>query len=228
MRILLVEDDKMIGKGLQKGLKQSGYAVDWVEDGQSAELAFESQPYDLVVLDLGLPKKSGMSVLHDIRGKNDNTPVLILTAKDTIPDRVEGLDSGADDYMLKPFALEELEARIRSIIRRKAGQTQPVLKHGRISLNPATHEAWFEDKKIALSGKEFSLLHTLMKNPTGIFSKAQLEESLYGWNEEIASNAIEVHIHQIRKKMEQNVIKNIRNVGYKIQDPQEGTKVSLA
>ncbi len=216
MRILLIEDDTMIGTGLQKGLKQSGYAVDWAKDGLSGEDAFTAQSYDLVILDLGLPQKSGMDVLRDIRKKNDNTPVLILTARDSVGDRVAGLDAGADDYILKPFALEELEARVRSIARRKTGQANPVLKHGDIGLNPATHEVWIGDVKIRLSGKEFSLLHYLMKNSTGVFSKSQLEESLYGWNEEIASNAIEVHIHQIRKKMGQNIIKNIRNVGYKI------------
>lgn len=224
MRILLVEDDKMIGKGLEKGLKLGGYAVDWVEDGQSAELAFKDQPYDLVILDLGLPKKSGMSILQDIRKSNNNTPVLILTARDSVQDRVSGLDGGADDYMLKPFALEELEARIRSILRRKSGQANPVLTCGDISLNPATHEVWYRGEKTALSSREFSLLHTMMKSPTAVFSRAQLEESLYGWNEEVGSNAVEVHIHQIRKKMGGDVIKNIRNVGYTLQSGESDTK----
>lgn len=207
----------MIGKGLEKALKQGGYAIDWAKDGSAAELAFTAQPYDLVILDLGLPQKSGMDVLRDIRAKNDDTPVLILTAKDGVSDRVAGLDGGADDYMLKPFALEELEARVRSLTRRRTGQTQSVLKHGDVSLNPATREVLYGGKPVTLSGKEFALLHALLKNPSGIFSKAQLEESLYGWNEEIASNTIEVHIHQIRKKTGQGVIKNIRNMGYTIQ-----------
>lgn len=221
MRILLVEDDRMIGEGLQKGLRQSGYAVDWVEDGISAEVAFQGQPYDLLILDLGLPKKSGMDVMRDIRKSDDNTPILILTARDGISDRVAGLDSGADDYMLKPFALEELEARIRMITRRKTGQTQPVLRRGELSLNPATHEVWYKDTRVILSGREFSLLHDLMKMSGAILSRAQLEESLYGWNEEVASNAIEVHIHQIRKKIGRNVIKNIRNVGYTLQSDEK-------
>ncbi|MCC6598761.1 MAG: response regulator transcription factor [Alphaproteobacteria bacterium] len=224
MRILVVEDDTMIGEGLQKGLKQSGYAVDWVQDGRSAALAIVSQPYDLMILDLGLPEQSGMSVLQDMRKSHNDTPVLILTARDGIHDKVSGLDSGADDYMLKPFALEELEARIRMITRRKAGHAQPVLKRGAISLNPATHEVFFKNAKIALSGREFSLLHDLMKRPGAVLSKDQLEESLYGWNEEISSNAIEVHIHQIRKKMGNDVIKNIRNVGYTLQTAEKDTK----
>ena len=221
MRILLVEDDRMIGEGLKKGLKLGGYAVDWVEDGQSAEVSLKTQPYDLVILDLGLPEKSGMEVLHDIRQSNDNTPVLILTARDNISDKVAGLDEGADDYMLKPFALEELEARIRSIIRRKSGYSQPVFQHQDIVLNPATKQVNYKGQNIALSGKEFSLLHDLIKNPSAIVSKNQLEESLYGWNEEISSNAIEVHVHQIRKKMSTSVIKTIRNVGYTLDKEQK-------
>lgn len=221
MRILLVEDDRMIGEGLQKGLRQSGYAVDWVEDGLAADNAFKNQPYNLIILDLGLPKKSGMDVLRDIRIDDDHTPILILTARDSIPDRVVGLDAGADEYMLKPFALEELEARIRMISRRKGGQASPILKRGGVSLNPATHEVWFNGARIALSGREFSLLHDLMKTPGAVLSRSQLEESLYGWNEEVASNAVEVHIHQIRKKLGHGVIKNIRNVGYMLHDDEK-------
>lgn len=215
MRILMVEDDKMIGDSLQRGLKLGGHAVDWVEDGPSADLAFDAQPYDIVILDLGLPGKSGMDVLASLRDRNDETPVLILTARDSVADKVAGLDAGADDYMLKPFALEELEARIRMIVRRKGGSANPVLKHGKITLNPATHEVRYDGEQIALTAREFALLYDLMKKPGAVLSRAQLEESLYGWNEEVSSNAIEVHIHQIRKKMcDNSVIKNIRNVGY--------------
>lgn len=211
----------MIGEGLRKGLKLGGYAVDWAEDGETAEISLSNQPYDFVVLDLGLPNKSGMEVLQEIRRKNNDVPVLVLTARDSIADRVAGLDCGADDYMLKPFALEELEARIRSIVRRRAGQAQLILKHGDIALNPATKEVSFRENKIALSGREFSLLYDLMKSPGVVMSKSQLEESLYGWNEEVNSNAIEVHIHQIRKKMGSAVIRNIRNVGYALYDPEK-------
>lgn len=218
MRILLVEDDGMIGEGLQKGLRQSSYAVDWVRDGQAADLAFESQPYDLVVLDLGLPKKSGLSFLQGIRQKQNDTPVLILTARDSVADKVSGLDSGADDYMLKPFSLEELEARIRTILRRKNGQAQPAFEHADIKLDPATREVWYKQSKISLSAREYSLIYELIKKPGIVLSKSQLEESLYGWNEEVASNTIEVHIHQIRKKMDNDVIKNIRNLGYTLKD----------
>lgn len=222
MRILLVEDDLMIGEGLRKGLKQSSYAVDWVTDGLSAQFAIDNQSYDLIILDLGLPYKSGLSVLSDVRKNSNDTPVLILTARDGVADKVAGLDAGADDYMLKPFALEELEARIRNLTRRKSGNAQAIYKHGDISLNPATHEVRLKDQVIALSGREFSLLYELIKSPNLVLSRNQLEESLYGWNEEIASNAIEVHIHQIRRKMGNAIIKNIRNVGYMLQlDEQE-------
>jgi len=224
MRILLVEDDRMIGESLQKALKQNGYAVDWSEDGVAAEDAFAGQPYDLVILDLGLPQKSGMAVLKGIRQKDDDTPVIILTAREALEDKIAGMDAGADDYMLKPFALEELEARIRMVLRRGAGRRSNILKCGEISLNPATHEVWHGKKKVELSGREFSLLHDLIKNPGVVLSRAQLEESLYGWNEEVASNAIEVHIHQIRKKMGRAVIKNIRNVGYTLPAAEQGAK----
>lgn len=219
MRILLVEDDFMIGESLQKALRKGGYIVNWVTDGETAELTLTDEDYDLIILDLGLPKKSGLNVLEGIRKNGNSIPVLILTAKDSTSDKVRGLDSGADDYLLKPFELEELEARVRSLMRRHIGQSGNdggKLRHGNITLDPKTHEAIVGSNKILLSAKEFALFHTLLKVPTAILSKSQLEESLYGWNEEIASNAVEVHIHQIRKKIGNGIIKNIRNVGYTI------------
>lgn len=222
MRILLVEDDKMIGEGLQKALRKGGYTVNWAEDGETANITLKDAQYDLVVLDLGLPDLSGLDVLRALRKVGNSVPVLILTARDAISDKVKGLDAGADDYLLKPFALEELEARIRSLMRRNAGQAgqeEGWLHHGKLSLNPKTHEALFDGASAALSGREFAILLALIKVPTAILSKAQLEETLYGWNEEIASNAVEVHIHQLRKKLGNDVIRNIRNVGYTLKDP---------
>lgn len=222
MRLLLVEDDKMIGESLQKALKKEGYTVNWAEDGTTADIALSDDSYDLVILDLGLPDKSGLDVLAQLRKSGNSVPVIILTAKDAISDKVKGLDTGADDYLLKPFQLEELEARIRSHMRRHAGKIaheEGWLNHGELSLNPKTHEVIFKNKQALLSGREFSLIYTLIKTPNAILSKRQLEEGIYGWNEEIASNAIEVHVHQIRKKLGTNIIKNIRNVGYTITEP---------
>lgn len=221
MKILLVEDDRMIGESLNKSLHKSSYVVNWVTDGEMADEAISSETYDLILLDLGLPKKSGLQVLNDLRAKQIDTPVLILTARDSVSDRVLGLDGGADDYVLKPFSLEELEARIRRLLRREARQSSPILVHGNIKLNPANHEVWFHEKKEMLSGREFSLLYALMKTPNAVLSRTQLEEMLYGWNEEVGSNAIEVHIHQIRKKFGRKIIKNIRNVGYTLNDEKE-------
>lgn len=214
MRILLVEDDRMIGEGLQKALRQSGFSVNWIEDGALADDALRDEAYELAILDLGLPHKSGLEILKNLRGRQSTIPVLVLTARDAVSDKVKGLDLGADDYMLKPFALEELEARIRSLLRRQAGQAGEWLEYNELRLNPKTHEAVYEGSKIALTSKEFSLMFALIKNPSAVLSKTQLEESLYGWNEEVASNAIEVHVHQIRKKLSPSIIRNIRNVGY--------------
>lgn len=217
MRLLLVEDDRMIGEGLQKALRQDGYAVNWAETGAIAELALSQESYDLIVLDVGLPDISGLDVLRQIRGRRDFTPVLILTARDAVADRVAGLDAGADDYLLKPFALAELEARIRSLMRRamgQAGEGSGWLRHGALALNPQTHEAVFGDERSILSNREFSLLHALIKAPKAVLSKTQLEEKIYGWDEEVASNAVEVHIYQIRKKLGNDVIRNMRGIGY--------------
>ena len=182
-----------------------------------ADSALTDEIYELAILDLGLPGMSGLEVLKNLRARHNNMPVLVLTARDSVSDRVKGLDLGADDYMLKPFALEELEARIRSLLRRQAGQAGEWLEYKNLRLNPKTHEAVFNEEKIAMTGREFALMFALIKNPSAVLSKKQLEESLYGWNEEVASNAIEVHVHQIRKKLDAKLIKNIRNVGYTLE-----------
>lgn len=214
MRILLIEDDKMIGESLCKALRQNHYSINWVQDGLNAAQTLATEEYDLVILDLGLPGKSGLNLLEETRRKKNTVPILILTARDSLSEKIKGLDLGADDYMLKPFVLEELEARIRSLLRRNAGQAGEWLEHHDLRLNLKTHEVAYKNTKVLLSGREFSLMFALIKNPSAILSRAQLEEAIYGWNEETASNAVEVHIHQIRKKLDSNVIKNIRNLGY--------------
>lgn len=216
MRLLLVEDDAMIGEGLKKGLRQDGFSVDWVTDGAAADVALDAGNYDLLLLDLGLPRKPGLSVLRRLRQKNNPLPVLILTARDAVAERVAGLDAGADDYLVKPFDFEELEARIRALLRRRAGRAEAVLRHGDITLNPATHEVLRKDLQVSLSAREFSLLRALMDRPGAVLSRAQLEEKLYGWGEEIESNAIEVHIHALRKKLGADLIRNVRGVGYMV------------
>ena len=218
MKLLLVEDDQMIGEGLEKALKQSGYSIDWVQDGVDAELAIEDTGYALVILDLGLPGKDGFDILKTLRVNRNEISVLVLTARDDIADRVAGLDIGADDYMVKPFVLEELEARIRLLLRRKIGQKINELTVGDLTLNINTNEAVYGSNRHILSAKEFALMRLLMEQPGRFFSRAKLEESLYGWNEEVESNSVEVHIHQLRKKLGRDVIQNTRNVGYKIGD----------
>lgn len=221
MRILLVEDDPMIGDSLQTALRQSSHAVNWVKDGHLAEAALAMEPYDLMLLDLGLPKKSGIEVLRQLRATgnttpNNNVPVIIITARDAVSDRVAGLDHGADDYLIKPFALEELDARIRAAARRRGGRAEPLLVCGTLSLNPATREVTYAGKTQSLSAREYGLLFALMERPGNVLSRAQLEERLYGWNEEIASNAVEVHVHQLRKKLGVEVIRTIRGLGYMV------------
>lgn len=216
MRILLVEDDPMIGKSVQSGLKHEGYAVDWVRDGVAAELSLANGGYQLLLLDLGLPRKSGLEILQGLRGKKDKLPVLILTARDAVADRVKGLDAGADDYLVKPFDLDELSARIRALTRRHAGRADPVIEHGPIRLNPVTHEVQCHGKPVNLSGREYALLAALLERPGVPQSRERLEESLYGWGEEIESNAIEVYVHNLRRKLAPGLIANVRGVGYLI------------
>jgi len=219
MRLLLVEDDRMIGESVRKGLRQDGFAVDWVQDGRAAELAIGNEVYDLLLLDLGLPGRDGLEVLAAMRHRGSAMPVLILTARDAVPDRVRGLDAGADDYLVKPFDLEELSARIRALLRRKSGRADPVLHVGKLRLNPATHEVLLDGVPVALSAREFALLHALTDRPGAVLSRAQLEEKLYGWNEEVESNTVEVYVHSLRKKLGQDFIRNVRGVGYMIPKP---------
>ena len=216
MRLLLVEDDAMIGAGIQQGLRQDSFTVDWVRDGAAAELALDTETYDLLVLDLGLPKKPGLDVLRNLRRKGNQTPVLVLTARDAVADRVTGLDAGADDYLIKPFDLNELAARIRALLRRRAGRADPLLRHGNLTLNPATREALFNGKRLPLSVREFAVLQTLLDRPGALLSRAQIEERLYGWGEEIESNAVEVYIHALRRKLGADFIRTVRGAGYMI------------
>ncbi len=214
MRILLVEDDKALGHGIHLGLRQAGYAVDWVQDGVMAETAIDTQDYDMAVLDFNLPKKSGLDVLDHVRSEAKPLPILLLTAKDAINDRIVGLDRGADDYMIKPFDLDELKARIRALMRRSSGRTMPVLTYKDIVLDPASYTVTQKDNIIELSTREFAILQLLMENVGRVLSRNRLEESLYSWKDEIESNAVEVHIHRLRKKLGADLIRTIRGVGY--------------
>jgi DNA-binding response OmpR family regulator len=217
MRVLLAEDDDLLGDGLKTGLKQEGYTVDWVKDGQSAENALLDNEFDLVVLDLGLPKKAGLDVLKYIRSSGKHLPVLILTARDSVQDRVTGLDSGADDYLVKPFDLDELCARLRVLQRRTGGRSAPLIVHGNISLDPAAHKVLLNGESINLSMREFVLLQHLMENLGRVIPRARLEEKLYGWDAEVESNSLEVFIHHLRKKLGTDFIRTVRGVGYMIE-----------
>ena len=214
MRILLVEDDAMIGESVADGLKAEGYAVDWVRDGKEAEVAVSATPYSLVVLDLGLPRRDGIDVLKGIRERRIDVPVLVMTARDTVRDRIKGLDAGADDYLVKPFDLDELTARARALMRRAAGRSDPMIERGPLSINPATREVTWRGESMSLSAREYALLAALAERPGVVLSRAQLEEKLYGWNESVGSNAVEVHIHNVRKKLGEDVIRNVRGLGY--------------
>jgi len=214
MRVLLVEDDPMIGKSVQQGLRQDGHTADWLRDGQQAELALATTPYDILLLDLGLPGRSGLDVLTRLRRSANSIPVLVITARDAIADRIRGLDAGADDYLVKPFDLDELSARMRAVQRRHAGRAEPVIENGPLRMNPATHELTLDGTPVTLSAREFALLQALLEQPGVPLSRARLEEKLYGWGDEIESNAVEVHIHSLRRKLGAEQIKNIRGVGY--------------
>lgn len=214
MRILLVEDDPMIGAGVQRGLRQDGHVVDWVRDGIAAELALRDNPFELMLLDLGLPRRDGIEVLTRLRASKNPLPVLVLTARDAITDRVRGLDAGADDYLIKPFDLDELAARVRALARRQRAQAEPVITRGRLALDPAAHMVSLDGTPIRLSAREFALLQTLMDAGGRPLSRSQLEERLYGWGEEVESNAVEVHIHALRRKLGAEWVRNLRGVGY--------------
>lgn len=218
MRVLLVEDDPLLGDGINAGLKLADYAVDWVRDGEAANLALLDHEYDACVLDLGLPRRDGLSVLKELRGRGSRLPVLILTARDTSADKISGLDAGADDYLTKPFDLPEMLARLRAIVRRATGEARPTLEHAGVVLEPAAKTVTFKGQPATLSAREFALLHDLMRYKNQIRTRAQLEESLYAWGEETGSNTVEVYIHHLRKKFGADFIKTIRGLGYQLGD----------
>ena len=214
MRILLVEDDDMIGESVVAGLECEGHAVDWVRDGNSALLALNTTTFSLVILDLGLPGKDGLQVLKEMRAKRNATPVLVTTARDTVDDRILGLDTGADDYLVKPYDLDELSARIRALLRRSAGRADPILERGELRISPHTREVTYRGEPVILSSKEYALLFALAERQGVVWSRSQLEEKLYHWDNTVGSNAIEVHIHHLRKKLSDSAIKTVRGVGY--------------
>ena len=214
MRLLLVEDDPMIGEAVQDLLRAEHYAVDWARDGDAADTALRTQTYDLVLLDLGLPRRDGLAVLRDLRSRKDRTPVLVATARDGVAQRIEGLDAGADDYVLKPYDLDELLARIRALVRRAAGRAEPVYEHKGVCINPATREVTVQGHSVLLSGREWAVLEPLLARPGMVLSRQQLEDKLYGWGDEVSSNAVEVYIHGLRKKLGPELVLNVRGVGY--------------
>ena len=214
MRLLLVEDDSMIGAAAKQGLRQEGHTVDWVRDGREAELAVTGKVHDLVLLDLGLPRRDGLSLLREWRAKGIDIPVVIITARDAVTDRIAGLDAGADDYLVKPFDLDELSARVRAVARRRAGRSESMLRIGDLEIDTATKRVKWKGGAVALSAREYALLEALANRPGAYLTRAQLEERLYGWDEEIASNAVEVHIHALRRKLDHATILNVRGLGY--------------
>ncbi len=214
MRLLLVEDDQLLGDGLRAGLAQQGYTVDWLSDGESAEAALKSEHYELVVLDINLPRRSGLEVLASLRKRGDGVPVLLLTARDTVEDRIRGLDSGADDYLVKPFDLDELNARLRALARRHSGRASAEIRHGELVVDPAGHSVTLAGKSVTLSPREFAVLQMLLENSGKVLSRARLEEGLYSWDSEVESNAVEVYIHHLRKKLGSELIRTIRGIGY--------------
>lgn len=222
MRVLLVEDDALLGDGLRAGLGQAGFAVDWVRTGSDAVHALDAEPVAAVVLDLGLPDLSGFEILRRLRARGNKVPVLILTARDAVGDRVKGLDGGADDYVVKPVDLAELAARLRALIRRASGEAAPALRRGELELDAAAHRVVFRGQPVELSAREFALLHELMRSGGRVLSREQLEERLYSWGHQIESNAVEVHVHHLRRKLAPGVIRTIRGVGYMIPQEQDG------
>ncbi len=214
MRVLLVEDDRMIAQGLQTALRQDGYTVDAVTDGRAAAAALHASTFDLVLLDLGLPLRDGLEVLRELRARGDATPVIILTARDEIQSRIAGLDAGADDYIVKPFDLDEVAARMRSVLRRASGRGDPCIRHGSLCLNPATRAVERDGAPVALSAHEYAVLEALLQRPGAILSRSQLEDRLYGWSGQVESNAIEVYVHSLRRKLGSDAIRTQRGLGY--------------
>jgi two-component system OmpR family response regulator/two-component system response regulator QseB len=221
MRLLLVEDDEILGDGLVAGLKMEGYAVDWLTSGKLADEALKLNSYELIVLDLGLPDMDGMAILRALRSRKDETPVMVLTARDTLSDRVQGLDSGADDFVIKPFELDEVCARLRALARRNEGRSAPTMAYKGIDLDPASHQVTFHNERVDLSQKEFEILSYLMSNIGKVVSRSRLEESLYSWDSDVESNTVEVHIHYLRKKLDPALIRTVRGVGYIIDNDDE-------
>ena len=219
MRILLAEDDQQLGEGLSLGLKELGHTVDWVRDGRSVLSALDSESLDVLILDLGLPEVDGLTILKRLRKSERDLPVLVLTARDTIESRIEGLDLGADDYVVKPFDLMEVNARLRAITRRREGRAAPIIEHGQLALNPASREVTLEGEPVNLSSYEYAVLETLVTHAGRILSRQFIEESLYGWDEGVESNAVEVYIHHLRKKLGKSLIRTVRGVGYSIARP---------
>lgn len=217
MRILLIEDDELLGDAVKTGLTQYGYVVDWLKDGESARMIIKSEKFELIILDLGLPKLSGLGFLQAIRHDGNTTPVIILTARDSIEDRVKGLDSGADDYLTKPFDLDELSARIRALVRRSTGRADAILQYRNVKLDPAAHAVYVDDELVNVPRREFALLQKLLENSGHVLSREQLMQSIYSWDEDVDSNALEVHIHNLRKKLNANYIRTIRGVGYMVE-----------
>jgi two-component system OmpR family response regulator/two-component system response regulator QseB len=220
MRVLVVEDDALLGDGMQAGLSQAGFATDWVRDGAAAEVALRTGTPDAVVLDLGLPRLAGLELLRRMRAAGNRTPVVIVTARDAIEDRIKGLDGGADDYVVKPFDLQELAARLRALIRRAAGEAAPRLRVGEVELDPAAREVRFRGAPVELPAREFALLHALMHAAGRVLTREQLAERLYAWGEELESNAIDVHVHHLRRKLARVVIRTVGGVGYLLRRPE--------
>jgi two-component system OmpR family response regulator/two-component system response regulator QseB len=220
MRVLLVEDDRMIGESVRTALRQEGSAVDWVRDGRAAAASIATERFDMVLLDLGLPVRDGLDVLREMRQRHDATPVIILSARDALRERIAGLDAGADDYVVKPFEIDELSARMRAVARRRAGRAAPAIEVGPVRFDPTTREVTRDGHPVALSAREYALLEALMMRPGAILSRAQLEDRLYGWNEAVESNAVSVYIHQLRHKLGADFIRNVRGVGYFVGRPE--------
>lgn len=219
MRLLLVEDDRLLGDGIRTGLRQEGYAVDWLDDGEAAWQALESDLFDLLVLDLGLPRLSGLELLARLRKAGHRLPVLVLTARDTVADRVRGLDGGADDYLTKPFDLDELAARLRALLRRSAGRAAPLIVHRDLELDPAARTVRRAGVAVELSSREFALLHLLLEQRGSVLTRTRLEEAMYGWDMEVESNTLEVYVHHLRRKLGGELIRTVRGVGYLIDKP---------
>jgi two-component system, OmpR family, response regulator len=216
MRVLVVEDDEMIGRAVVAGLQNGGYTVDWVVDGQDAELALANQVYDLALLDLGLPRRNGLDILKGLRRSGSELPVVVITARDAIADRVSGLDNGADDYLVKPFDLDELLARARAVVRRREGRSSPQRVCGSLAIDSVTRSVVFHGAEVEISVREFALLEALMKEPGAVVSRQKLEDAVYGCGEEVGSNSVEVHLHHLRRKLTPELIRNVRGVGYRI------------